>query len=148
METCERSETRRFLEKAIGFFRDSGKEETLAQIADPQGPFIQGRRYVFALSRGGDLLAHPYSKELMGKNLADLRDSEGTDFIRKLLGKARNRDSGSVEYKWPAPSSSENLDKTLFFERVDGMILCSGFYTEEENSLEALCKCFRPYGPA
>lgn len=148
METRERMEIRRWVHKAIGFFMSEGRDKALAEIADPRGPFILGNRYVFALNTGGELLAHPFLKELQGRNITELRDSEGKSFIQKLLGTANARGYGFVEYKWPAPESKENLHKTLFFERVDGMILCGGFYTKEESPLEALYRCFRPYGPA
>ncbi|MHC1725956.1 MAG: cache domain-containing protein [Syntrophobacteraceae bacterium] len=148
METCERMEIRRWVHKAIGFFMKEGREKTLAQISDPRGPFIYGSRYVFALNTGGDLLAHPFLKQLQGKNIFELRDSEGKGFIQKLLGTAKKRGYGYIDYRWQVPDSKEELPKTLFFERVDGMILCGGFYSNKESPLEAIYKCFRPYGPA
>lgn len=147
-DTRERMEVRHCVQEAIGMFQREGKEETLSKISDPHGPFIQGERYVFALSPGGNLIAHPFSKTLLDKNLTTQRDSEGKSFIRKLLETANSRGYGYVEYKWPSPGSIEDLHKILFFERVDGMILCSGFYTEKESPFESFVKYFRPCGPA
>jgi len=148
MYARERSAVKHWVREAIVMIQDAGRERAFAQISDPGGPFIEGGRYVFALSTGGELLAHPFSKQLLGKNLAELRDSEGTDFIRKLLDKAKRKDGGFVEYKWPVPGSEEELHKETFFVRVDGVILCSGFYTSSARPLEAIYRCFQPYGPA
>jgi signal transduction histidine kinase len=147
MDTRECLEIRHWVQKAIAFLESSGKEETLARIADPKGPFIDGERYIFALDLEGKLLAHPFSKKLVGRNLKDLRDSVGSCFIRKLLAKASKRGYGFVDYIWPVPSAEEERIKTVFFERVDGMVLCSGYYVVEGNTLADLYLSFGPYGP-
>ncbi|MCE5334122.1 MAG: cache domain-containing protein [Desulfobacteraceae bacterium] len=147
-DTNERLEVRHWVQKAIRLFNSDGREEILSRISDPRGPLVDGRRYVFALSMGGELLAHPFSKQLVGSNLIDRKDSGGKSFIRKLLETAKNRGYGFIEYEWPTPDSRADLHKTLFFERVDGMVLCSGFYSEKEHPLEAIFRCFQPYGPA
>jgi len=147
MDTNERLEVRRWVQKAIAFYENSSKEETLSRIADPKGPFIDGERYIFALDLEGKLLAHPFSRRLVGRNLMDLRDSEGRNFIRKLLTKAKNRGYGFIGYMWQAPNSQDELYKTIFFERVDGMVLCSGFYAVEGNTVADMFMNFGPYGP-
>ncbi|MEN6439113.1 MAG: cache domain-containing protein [Syntrophobacter sp.] len=147
MDTQERLEVRRWVRKAIALYESAGKEETLERIGDREGPFIEGKRYIFALDPDGNLLAHPYSKQLVGQNLAGLRDSEGRAFIDKLLTTAKKRGYGYTDYNWQFPDSKEELNKTVFFEQVDGMILCSGFYSVKESPLEAICRCFRYYGP-
>ncbi len=147
MDTRERIDIRHWVQKAIAFYERTGKEETLARITDPRGPFIDGKRYVFALDLEGKLLAHPFSTQLLGRNLVDLTDSEGRSFIRKLLSKVRKRGYGFVEYMWPVPDSEEELYKTVFFERVDGMVLCSGYYSAVGGTLADFYMSFGPYGP-
>lgn len=133
METRKRLEIRHWVKKVITFFENFGREKALALIADPKGPFVEGERYLFALDIDGELLAHPYSLELVGRNLTGLKDSEGRSFIRKLLSISKNRGYGFVEYNWPVPNSEEELHKTVFFERVDRVILCSGFYSAKSS---------------
>jgi cytochrome c len=135
MENRDRLEVRQWVQKAIAFYQRSGKEATLERIGECEGPFIEGKRYIFALDMDGNLLAHPYSKQLVGLNLADLRDSEGRTFIKKLITTAKKRGYGYTDYKWPLPRKKKDLKKTVFFERVDGMVLCSGFYSFQEDSL-------------
>jgi hypothetical protein len=142
MDTRKRVEARDWIQKAIASYESLGAEKTLRLIGDPKGPFIDGESYIFALDIEGKLLAHPYSKELVGRNLMDLRDSGGKNFIEKLLAKARNRGYGFVEYMWPFPNTEEELRKTLFFQRVDGMVLCSGFYTAKRSFLEKMLLSF------
>ncbi len=147
MDTRERLEVRHLVQETIALYENAGKQETLARIADREGPFIRGERYVFALDLDGNLLAHPFSKQLVGQNLTDLRDSKGRSFIRKLVAKAKARGYGFIDYMWPLPDSKKESHKTVFFERVDGMVLCSGFYSNEESPMEVIFRCFSPYGP-
>jgi cytochrome c len=146
MDTRERLEVRHWVQRAIALYESAGKEDTLARVADPEGPFIRGSRYIFALGLDGNLLAHPFSKQLVGQNLTGLRDSEGRSFIRKLIATAKTRGYGFAEYKWPVPDSKEELHKTVFFEQVDEMVLCSGFYSVKESPFETICRCLRSYG--
>lgn len=147
MDTRERLEVRHWVQKAITLYESAGKEDTLGKIGDPEGPFIQNKCYIFALDLEGNLLAHPFSKQLVGQNLIGLRDSAGRNFIQKLIATAKTRGYGFAEYEWRVPDSKEEFHKTVFYERVDGIVLCSGFYTVKESPLEAIYRCFRPYGP-
>ena len=146
MDTRERLAVRYLVQKAIALYESAGKAETLARIADPEGPFIRGERYIFALDLEGSLLAHPFSKQLVSLNLTDLRDSDGRSFIRKVLATARTRGYGFADYQWQVPNSKEELYKTVFFERVEEIVLCSGFHTFKENPLEAIYRYSRTYG--
>ena len=147
MSTDERIEVRRWVQEAIDLYEGVGKEKALAEIADPDGRLIQGERYIFALDLDGNLLAHPFAERLRGKNLIGLRDCDGRNFISKMVDVAKARGYGFTEYKWPAPGAGKEFHKVVFFERVDGMILCGGFYTIEEGALESLFRCFQYYGP-
>jgi cytochrome c len=145
MNTHERTEVRRWVEDAMTLFENGGKETALAQIADPKGRFVLGERYIYALNIDGTMLAHPIEPELTGKNLTDLKDSEGKAFIRRIVDTAKTKRYGYTDYMWHNPGSHDELHKTVFFERVDGIILCSGFYTSKEDYLDSLLKWCGPY---
>ena len=134
------------MQDAITLYENAGKETLLREIADSRGRFVSDDRYIFALDLNGTMVAHPMDPALTGKNLMDLRDSEGNAFIRKIVDTAKTKGYGFTDYKWPRPASTDELNKTVFFERVDGIILCSGFYSSQESLLETLFKCFQYYG--
>jgi len=140
MDTRKRLEAMHWVQKAISSYESLGAEKTLRLIGDRKGPFIDGESYIFALDIEGKVLAHPYSKELVGRNLMDLMDSDGKSFIEKLLIKSKDGGFGFIEYTWSVPNSEGELRKTLFYERVDGMVLCSGFYKLKHPILESFFK--------
>jgi cytochrome c len=147
MNNQERIEVRRWVEDAITLFEKAGKVTALAEIADSEGRFVLGERYIFALNLSGTMLAHPIEPELIGNNLMDLKDSEGKAFIQRIVDTAKTNGYGFTDYMWHNPDSDDELQKTVFFERVDGIILCSGFYSSKESFLHSIFKCFRFYGP-
>ncbi len=146
MNTKERIEVRKWVQEAITLYVNSGKEALLREIADPKGRFVSDDRYIFALDIDGTMVANPMEPALTGKKLIDLRDSEGNTFIRKIVGTAKAKGYGFADYKWHRPASEDELSKTVFFERVNGIILCSGFYSSQESLFDTLFKCFQYYG--
>ncbi|MFZ0931630.1 MAG: cache domain-containing protein [Syntrophobacteraceae bacterium] len=159
MNTNERIEVRRWVRDAIGLYENAGKETLLREIADSRGRFVSDARYIFALDLNGTMVAHPMEPELTGRNLIDLRDSEGNAFIQKIVDTAKTRGYGYRDYKWRSPGSEDELPKTVFFEQVAGIILCSGFYGSRESSWESIINYLRspfraiyggswPYGPS
>jgi cytochrome c len=145
MNSQEHLEARRWVEDAIAFLENTGKENTLEEIADPKGRFVLNDRNIFAMTPIGTMLAHPVEPELVGKNLMGLKDAEGKAFIRRIVSSSRTKGCGFSDYVWHRPGSDDELYKTVFFERVDGMILCSGFYTSKEDFLDGLLKWCGPY---
>jgi signal transduction histidine kinase len=146
MNTNERIEVRKNVQDAITLYENAGKDTLLTEVADSRGRFVSNERYIFALDLNGTVVAHPMEPALTGRNLTDLRDSEGHPFIRKIVNTAKTKGYGFADYKWHSPASDEELHKTVFFERVDGIILCSGFYTSRESLMDTLYKCFQFYG--
>ncbi len=142
-DTNERIEVRRWVQNAISLYENAGKVTALREIADCRGRFVLNERYIFALDLHGTMVAHPMEPELTGKNVIDLTDSEGNAFIRKIVDTARSRGYGYRDYKWRSPGSYDDLHKTVFFERVYGIILCSGFYSSRESSFDSIINYLR-----
>ncbi len=145
MEVQERLDVRKRVQQAIAFYEKEGKKATLIEIDDPSGRFIKDDRYIYARDPQGAMLAHPIEKQLVGRCVWELRDSVGKHFIRKILETAGARGYGFSEYIWPAPGNRTDRLKTVFFERVDGMVLCCGFYHTPETSYASLFE--RLFGP-
>jgi cytochrome c len=76
----------------------------------------------------GTMLAHPVNEKYVGKDFYHVQDVDGKSFIKEIVDSANNRDSGWVEYKWFNPKTKRIQPKTVYFEKADGMIFCSGIY--------------------
>jgi cytochrome c len=114
--------------KAIEFYKASGREIALAEFTNPKGPFVQDEMYIFVLDSKGNMVAHGVNEKYTDKSFVDLKDSTGKTFIREIIEAANANGSGWVEYQWYNPVNKETKPKSLYFEKIDDLIICSGIY--------------------
>jgi len=123
-------EAKAFVQKAIQFYKKTGKAIAMAEFTNPKGPFVQGDMYVFVLNSKGTLLAHGVNEKYIGQDFIDVRDSDGRSFVREIVDVANAKGKGIADYKWYNPKTKEDLKKEVYFEKVDDVIICSGIYKD------------------
>jgi cytochrome c len=140
MSTGKSKEVVNWVQKARDFYRAAGKEIAFAEYTNPRGQFNQKQLYVFALDLNGQMLAHGVNEKFVGKDFINLKDSDGRLFIKEIVDTANDKGSGWVDYKWYHPVTKKDLPKTVYFEKVDDIIVCSGVYKEvtDPSELELL----------
>jgi cytochrome c len=123
------SEPKRCVDEAIAFCRATAKEIALAEFSNPYGRFAEGEHYVYVLDISGMMLAHPVNEDFVGKDFYRVQDPEGRSFVKEIVDTANNNGgSGWVEYKWFDPVTKTEQPKTVYYEKFDNMIFCSGIY--------------------
>lgn len=121
-------DARRWVKKAIAFYKANGRGIALAEFASSRGRFFQDGKYVYVLDFNGAMLAHPVNERYTGKDFYYIQDSTGKPFIKEIVDTANNGGSGWVEYRWFNPATKREQPKTVYFERMDNLIFCSGIY--------------------
>lgn len=119
---------KRWVDGAIAFYRATGKEIALAEFSNPHGRFAEGEHYVYVLDISGTMLAHPVNEDFVGQDFYRVLDPEGKSFVKEIVDTANNGGMGWVEYKWLDPLTRTEQPKTVYFEKFDNMIFCSGIY--------------------
>ncbi|MGO9138710.1 MAG: cache domain-containing protein [Syntrophales bacterium] len=130
LEKSQKEKAREWVAKAIAFYKESGKEIALAEFTNPKGPFVQEAMYIFVLDTQGTMLAHGVNERYVGQNFINIKDSAGRDFVRDVVHTVNAEGSGWVDYQWYNPVTKDMKHKSVYFEMVDDMIICSGIYTE------------------
>jgi (2Fe-2S) ferredoxin len=125
------NDAKAWVEKAKSFFKHSGKRIALAEFTNPKGPFVEDELYIFVLSDKGTMLAHGINEKYVGEDFIDIKDPDSRPFIKEIVDGANTKGSGWLSYKWYHPITKKVLPKTVYFEKVDGLIICSGIYAEE-----------------
>ena len=92
-----------FVEAAVKYAKDNGKDKALKAFNDKNGTFFKEGLYVFAYDFAGNTLALPTQPDLIGKNRIDTQDPNGVEFIRDLAALAQNG-SGFTYYIYPDPA--------------------------------------------
>lgn len=121
-------EAKAMAEKAAAYVKEHGKEAAAAEFNKAQSDFIVDDLYVFVVDRQGVFLAHPIKPAMVGKNMMDMKDVEGTPLIKNFT---EVKGEGWVPYKWPHPKTKQIQPKKSYIIDVDGFILGVGaYYTE------------------
>jgi signal transduction histidine kinase len=128
MSPTSKNEAKRWVEQAIAFYKFSGKRIALAAFTDQTGMFVKNEMYIYVLNPEGTMLAHGVNEKFVGEEFIDLKDSDGKPFIKEIVDTANAKGSGWVEYKWYNPATKACCPKTVYFEKVDNLIICTGFY--------------------
>ena len=123
-------DAKRWVEKAVAFYKASGKRIALAEYTNPNGEFVQDEMYLYVLNTKGTILAHGVNEKFLGEDFFEVQDYDGKHFIKEIIDRANKEGSGWIEYTWPNPVTKEVVLKTAYFEKVDELIICSGIYKE------------------
>jgi len=69
------------VKQCVAMFQAQGREAALKAISDPNGPFVKGDLYVFALSMDNKMLAHPIDKKILRLSMSNIVDANGERFL-------------------------------------------------------------------
>ena len=134
-DQAERDGLAAYVNEALKFAEENGKETALEAFNDPEGNFTRDGRYIFAYDYEGRNLALPFQPELVGTNRTDAQDPNGVYFIQQIIDVARTGD-GFTYYVYPDPS--KNMTEALKLSYVvnvdDTWFLGSGMYSSYEDA--------------
>lgn len=91
--------------------------------------------YFFVYDYAGNTMVHPRQRELLGKNLWDWKNVDGTNTIQTLIRTAQNG-GGFVRYPWQKPSSNTVAPKLSYVIALPkwGWILGTGLYQDDVDA--------------
>jgi signal transduction histidine kinase len=116
---------------------------------NPTGPFIAKDAYIFVIDASGVDLVNPGFPNLEGRNLLDLKDTQGKQLIREMLKVAQTSGSGWVDYMWPKPGESVSTQKSAYVGKAkmgDKWVLvgCGVYLADAPKAVEAAKKMTAP----
>ena len=116
-------------EAAVKLIKEKGLDAGKTEINKKDGTFVSANTYVFLQKMDGTMDAHPFKPSLIGKNLMDLKDSNGKEFFREFIKVAKEAGSGWVEYMWPKPGEEKPSPKNSYVLKVDdNTFVGAGYY--------------------
>ena len=94
--------------------------------------------YFYAYADDGLNLVHPRQPELVGTNLWNMRDADGTFVIRELIARAKEG-GGFQRYLWPKPSTGKIERKLGYSVALPrwGWMLGTGIYLDDVDAAAA-----------
>lgn len=118
------------VKRAVAYVKANGKDKAYAEFSNPKGQFIDRNLYIFVYDFNGTALAigNGNAGKMVGKNLLDMRDADGTYLIKGMVALAKEKGHGWFDYKWPNPISKAIEHKSSYVERLDDTIVGAGIY--------------------
>ncbi len=122
------AEAEAMVKKAVQFVKAEGKQKAFAEFSNPKGKFVDRDLYVTVYDLNGNCLAHGANSKMIGKDLIDLKDSDGKAFIKERMEMARTKGKGWQDYKFTNPLTKKIEPKAMYFERLEDMVVACGIY--------------------
>ena len=124
------AEATAMVEKAIAHIKKAGRDKAFADFNNKSGPFTDRDLYVVVYDMKGKVLAHGANEKMIGKDLIDLRDSDGKYFVKErvdMMSKGPTA-KGWQDYKFMNPVSRQIEQKSMFIHRFEDLIVGCGIY--------------------
>ncbi len=122
------AEAEALVKKAIALAKAKGNDAAFAEIDNPKGQFTDRDLYVFVYNMNGTCVAHGQNLKMIGKELIDMRDADGKEFVKERIEIAKTRGNGWQDYKFTNPVSKQIEQKRAYVERHGELIFGSGVY--------------------
>lgn len=119
------------IHKAISHLKGVGSERAFADFSNKISGYSRGPLSLFVYDFEGNNLANGATPSLIGKNLMNRRDAEGTYYVQEIIKQAKRNGSGSITI------AEKNNYKTLYFEAVSvahkNYIIGSGYFPNSKS---------------
>lgn len=118
-------EAKAMAERAAAFYKANGKEKAFKAYNEGTDGFKDRDLYVFVYNREGVCQAIGQNQAMVGRNLIEMKDTDGKPIIREILGV---KDAGWIEYKWRNGVTNEILPKRSYVVNLGEYSLGVGAY--------------------
>ena len=123
-----RDDAMELVSKAVALVKEVGKDKALAQFSNPKGPFVKGDLYIFAYTMQGVIIAHPMNAKLIGKDMLEVKDSNGKSFTKFFIATVTDAGQGWVDYSWPNPTTKQIESKSSYVAKAGDIFVGCGIY--------------------
>ena len=80
------------------------------------------------------MIMHPYRSDLVGKNVAELKDPKGFPLMKEIVKLATSKGEGFLDYYWQKKDNAQDIAHKLSFIKIYkpwGWIIGTGVYIED-----------------
>jgi signal transduction histidine kinase len=121
-------EAEAMVKKAIEYIKANGREKAFAEISNPSGKFVDKDLYVFVYDLNGKCVAHGANAKMVGKDLINMKDVDGKEYVKERISIAKNKGKGWQDYKFPNPLTKQIEHKTAYIEKFEDILVGCGVY--------------------
>jgi len=116
------------VKKGVAFIKANGKDKGYAEISNKDGQFVSNDLYLTVYGLDGTVRAHGANAKMIGKNLIDLKDIDGKEFVKERVELAKAKGTFWQDYKFTNPVTKKIEPKSMYCEKLEDMAVCGGIY--------------------
>ncbi len=106
----------------------ANKDETIKAINARDAKWVRPDLYPWILDSKGVALAHGANEKLVGKDLIDLQDIDGKQFVREYVQATMANGKSWTDFKYTDPVTKKVLPKSTYCEKSADAVVCAGIY--------------------
>ena len=106
----------------------ANRAKTLEEITAQNAKYVDRDLYAVVYDMTGKVLAHGANNKMVGKDLIELKDPDGKEFVKERVELAKSKGKFWQDYKFTDPITRKVLPKEAYCEKVDDAIVCAGVY--------------------
>ncbi|MBP6854462.1 MAG: cache domain-containing protein [Rhodoferax sp.] len=122
------NEATAMVKKGVAFIKANGKDKGHTEISNKTGQFVDRDLYLVVYGLDGMVRAHGANEKMIGKNLIDLKDIDGKEFVRERVEMAKAKGTFWQDYKFTNPVTKKIEPKSMYCEKLDDAAVCGGIY--------------------
>lgn len=106
----------------------ANKEGTFKEITGKDKKWVDRDLYPMVYDMFGKCVAHGQNPKQVGKDLIDLADADGKEFVKERVQLAGSKGKFWQDYKFTDPVTKKVLPKSAYCEKAGDVIVCAGIY--------------------
>lgn len=116
------------VKQGVTFIKANGADKGQTEISNKEGQFRADDLYLVVYGLDGTVRAHGANAKMIGKNLIDLKDIDGTPFVKERVELAKSKGTFWQDYKFTNPTTKKIEPKAMYCEKLDDAVVCGGIY--------------------
>src|SRR5262249_38699018 len=116
-------EAKAMLDKAVAYYKASGRQKALADFNANQPPFVDRDLYVFCIAPDRTLVANGGFRQYVGQSADLLKDLTGKSIGKAGWDIAASKGEGELHYQWFNPVTMLIEPKVSYFAKA-GQDVC------------------------
>lgn len=105
---------------------------TFKEITAKDPKWVHGDLYPWSLDLKGHVLAHGATEKLVGKDLLELQDIDGKQFVKEYVQATDAKGKSWTDFRYTDPVTKKVLPKSAYCEKVGlksgDVLVCAGIY--------------------
>lgn len=126
-ERANKAEAEAMVAKGVAAVKAKG-DGAYVDLTAPSKTFADRDLYLVVYDITGKCLAHGQNPKQVGKDLINLKDPDGKEFIKERVELASSKGKFWQDYKFTDPLTKTVQAKQAYCEKVGNVIVCGGIY--------------------